>query len=199
MWVQNLHIPSCRCASGVGSRQTNSRERAPEPSPARGAIGGAPGSWVQQVLCGAAPSLNFLILGRMFEGLGACAGIVLARAIIRDVYEREAAARGLALVMMAMTLAPAISPALGAYLSEWIDWRAIFLLLGGLGAIVFAATLARLGETNRNRTRLDLAGMVGAYGLLLRSPAFVGFALCSACCSASWFTFIASAPRLLAA
>src|ERR1700736_6574348 len=47
MWVQNLHIPSCRCASGVGSRQTNSRERAPEPSPARGAIGGAPGSWVQ--------------------------------------------------------------------------------------------------------------------------------------------------------
>ena len=150
------------------------------------------------VLCGAAPSLNFLILGRVFEGFGACAGIVLARAMIRDVYEREAAARGLALVMMAMTLAPAISPALGAYLSEWIDWRAIFLLLGGLGAIVFAATLARLGETNRNRTRLDLAGMVGAYGLLLRSPAFVGFALCSACCSASWFTFIASAPHLLA-
>src|ERR1700738_4165724 len=47
MWVQNLHIPSCRCASGVGSHQTNSRERAPEPSPARGAIGGAPESWVQ--------------------------------------------------------------------------------------------------------------------------------------------------------
>src|ERR1700720_1363296 len=47
MWVQNLHIPSCRCASRVGSRQTNSRERAPEPSPARGAIGGAPESWVQ--------------------------------------------------------------------------------------------------------------------------------------------------------
>ena len=71
------------------------------------------------VLCGAAPSLDLLVLGRVLEGLGACAGIVLARAIIRDVYEREAAARGLALVMMAMTLAPAISPALGAYLSEW--------------------------------------------------------------------------------
>src|ERR1700757_3711830 len=48
------------------------------------------------VLCGAAPSLSSLILGRVFEGLGACAGIVLTRAIIRDVYEREAAARGLA-------------------------------------------------------------------------------------------------------
>jgi DHA1 family bicyclomycin/chloramphenicol resistance-like MFS transporter len=109
------------------------------------------------VLCGAAPSLDWLVPGRVLEGLGACGGIVLARAIIRDVYEREAAVRGLALVMMAMTLAPAISPTFGAYLSEWIDWRAIFLLLGGLGAIVFAASLARLGETNRNRTRLGYA------------------------------------------
>jgi MFS transporter, DHA1 family, multidrug resistance protein len=149
------------------------------------------------LLCSLAPTLGFLIAGRVLEGLGACAGVVLARAIIRDVYDREAAARGLALVMMAMTLAPAISPALGAYLAEWVDWRAIFALLGGLGAIVFAATLARLGETNRNRARLDLAGMAGAYASLLRSPGFVGFALCSACASASWFTFIASAPHLL--
>src|SRR5438270_4200137 len=108
------------------------------------------------VICGLAWSLPALIAGRILQALGACAGIVLSRAIIRDVYEREAAARGLALVMMAMTLAPAISPAFGAYLSEWIDWRAIFLLLGGLGTFVFAATLAGLGETNRNCTRLDL-------------------------------------------
>lgn len=150
------------------------------------------------LLCGLAPQLDFLILGRVLEGLGACAGVVLARAIIRDVYEREAAARGLALVMMAMTLAPAISPAIGAGLVEWVDWRAIFVLLGGLGAVVFVATLIRLGETNRNPSRLDVAGMAGAYALLLRSPGFVAFALCSACTSASWFTFIASAPHLLA-
>ena len=149
-------------------------------------------------LCGLAWSLPALIAGRVLQALGACAGVVLARAIIRDVYEREAAARGLALVMMAMTLAPAISPAFGAYLAEWFDWRAIFALLGGLGVIVFAATVARLGETNRHRVRLDLAGMTGAYAVLLRSPTFVGFALCSACTSASWFTFIASAPHLLA-
>src|SRR5437764_13722858 len=128
------------------------------------------------VLCGAAPNLDLLILGRVFEGLGACAGIVLARARIRDVYEREAAARGLALVMMAMTLAPAISPAFGAYLSEWIDWRAIFLLLCGLGTIIFVATLAGLAEPNRSRNRLGLAGMAGAYGLLLTWPGFSALA-----------------------
>jgi MFS transporter, DHA1 family, multidrug resistance protein len=122
---------------------------------------------------------------------------VLARAIIRDVYEREAAARGLALVMMVMSFAPAISPAAGAYLAEWLDWRAIFLLLGTAGAIVLVATMARLPETNHHRVRLDLSGMAGSYAVLLRSPAFLGFALCSACTSASWFTFIASAPYLV--
>ena len=149
------------------------------------------------LLCGLAGSLSALIVGRVLQALGACAGIVLSRAIIRDVYEREAAARGLALVMMAMTLAPAISPALGAYLAEWFSWRAIFVVLGALGAIVFVATVARLGETNRHRVRLDVPGIAGAYATLLRSPAFVGFAVCSACTSASWFTFIASAPHIL--
>ena len=149
------------------------------------------------LLCGMAWSLTALIVGRLLQACGACAGIVLSRAIIRDVYDREMAARGLALVMMAMTLAPAISPALGAYLAEWFDWRAIFTLLGGLGAIVFVATVMRLGETNRHPVRLDFAGMTRSYALLLRSPGFVGFALCSACTSASWFTFIASAPYLV--
>ena len=149
------------------------------------------------MLCGLAGSLAVLIFGRVLEACGACAGIVLARAIIRDVYEREAAARGLALVMMVMSFAPAISPAVGAYLAEWLDWRAIFLLLGIAGAIVLAATVARLSETNHHRVRLDLSGMAGSYAILLRSPAFLGLALCSACTSASWFTFIASAPYLI--
>ena len=57
---------------------------------------------VGTVMCGAAWSLPALIAGRVLQALGTCAGVVLSRAMIRDVYEREAAARGLALVMMAM-------------------------------------------------------------------------------------------------
>jgi DHA1 family bicyclomycin/chloramphenicol resistance-like MFS transporter len=152
---------------------------------------------VGTLICGFAWSIATLVLGRVLEGCGACAGIVLGRAIIRDVYEREAAARGLAIVMMAMTLAPGISPAIGAYLAEWVDWRAIFAVLGILGAIVLALTVARLGETNLHPARLHLVGMAGSYIALLRSPQFLGFALCSACTSASWFTFIASAPHVL--
>src|SRR5579864_1167328 len=110
------------------------------------------------LLCGLAWSLAALIFGRVLEAFGACAGIVLGRAIIRDVYEREAATRGLAIVMMAMSLAPAISPAIGAYLAEWVDWRAIFALLGILGGVVLLLTAARLGETNLHPVRLHFAG-----------------------------------------
>ncbi len=149
------------------------------------------------LLCGAAWSLPVLIAGRVLQALGACAGIVLGRAIIRDVYEREAAARGLAIVMMTMTLVPGVSPAIGAYLAEWIDWRAIFAVLGVLGAIVLALVVARLRETNPASARLDLAGMVRGYATLARSPEYVAFALCGACSSASWFTFCASAPYVL--
>jgi DHA1 family bicyclomycin/chloramphenicol resistance-like MFS transporter len=150
------------------------------------------------LMCGFAGSIAALVFGRVLEGCGACAGIVLGRAIIRDVYEREAAARGLAIVMMAMTLPPAVSPAIGAYLAEWVDWRAIFVLLGVLGAIVLGFTVARLNETNAHPTRFDLLGMGRAYVSLLRTPQFVGFALCSACTTASWFTFVGSVPHVLA-
>jgi DHA1 family bicyclomycin/chloramphenicol resistance-like MFS transporter len=149
------------------------------------------------VLCLSAWSLNALIVGRVLQACGACAGIVLSRAIIRDVYDREMAARGLALVMMAMTLAPAVSPALGAYLTEWFGWRAIFALLAVLGAVVSVTAAVRLTETNLHPVRFDVAGMLKSYALLFRSPGFGGFALCSACTSASWFTFIASAPYLI--
>jgi MFS transporter, DHA1 family, multidrug resistance protein len=149
------------------------------------------------LLCGIAWSLPALVAGRVLEALGACAGIVLGRAIIRDVYDREMAARGIALVMMAMTLAPAVSPAIGAYLAEWVGWRAIFALLGLLGAAVLALTVTRLPETNPSPVRLDLVGMAASYLALLRSPTYLGFALCAACVSGSWFTFIASAPHIL--
>ncbi len=149
------------------------------------------------LLCGAAWSLPALIVGRVLQALGACAGIVLGRAIIRDVYEREAAARGLAIVMMTMTLVPGVSPALGAYLAEWIDWRAIFAVLGALGAVVLAFVVIRLPETNPAPARLDILGMARSYVTLARSPEYVAFALCGACSSASWFTFCASAPYVL--
>jgi DHA1 family bicyclomycin/chloramphenicol resistance-like MFS transporter len=149
------------------------------------------------VVCGLAWSLPMLIVGRVIEACGGCAGMVLGRAIVRDLFDRERSASAIATIMMAMSLAPSISPAIGAYLAEWVGWRADFALLGVLGAAVLVLTAARLEETHRNRVPANLAAMGRSFVLLLRSPTFVGFALTTAFTSASWFTFLASAPYLL--
>src|SRR5215470_12529556 len=149
------------------------------------------------VLCGFAWSLPVLIIGRTLQALGGCAGMVLGRAIIRDIYERERAASALATIMMVMSLAPSLSPAIGAYLAEWGGWRTDFVLLAMIGAAVLMLTAVKLEET-RAPTPVNFVGMVGSFILLLRSPAFLSVAFATAFTSASWFTFLAAAPYLLA-
>jgi DHA1 family bicyclomycin/chloramphenicol resistance-like MFS transporter len=148
------------------------------------------------VLFGFAWSLPMLIIGRTLQALGGCAGMVLGRAIIRDIYERERAAAALATIMMVMSLAPSLSPAIGAYLAEWGGWRADFVLLGIIGAAVLILTAAKLEETHAPAP-INLAGMIGSFIVLLRSPDFLGIAFATAFTSTSWFTFLAAAPYLL--
>jgi MFS transporter, DHA1 family, multidrug resistance protein len=148
------------------------------------------------VVCGLAWSLPVLIVGRVIQACGGCAGMVLGRAIVRDIFDRERSASAIATITMAMSLAPSISPAIGAYLAEWVGWRADFALLGALGAAVLILTAACLEETHRHPMPANLAAM-GRSFVLLRSPTFLGFALTTAFTSVSWFTFLASAPYLL--
>ncbi|HTQ32852.1 MAG TPA: multidrug effflux MFS transporter [Stellaceae bacterium] len=149
------------------------------------------------ILCGMAPSLPALIAGRVLQAIGACAGIVLGRAIIRDVYGRDASARGIAIVMMVMTIGSAGSPAIGAWITEWFAWRWIFGFLAAVGAGVLVWTIVRLDETRSEPLPLNPIEIGRTYGVLLRSCVFMGFTLCTAFTSASWFTFIASAPSLM--
>jgi MFS transporter, DHA1 family, multidrug resistance protein len=152
---------------------------------------------VGTALCGLAWSLPVLIVGRVLQAGGGCAGMVLGRAIVRDLFDRERSASAIATITMAMSLAPSISPAIGAYLAEWVGWRADFALLGAIGAAVLVLTVAKLEETHAAPASVSLAGMTRSFVLLLRSPAFRGFAFGTAFTSASWFTFLASAPYLL--
>ena len=151
---------------------------------------------VGTVLCGVAWSLPTLIIGRTLQALGGCAGMVLGRAIVRDVYDRERSASALATIMMVMSLAPSLSPAIGAYLAEWGGWRADFVLLGTVGAGILIVIALKLEETH-TPAPVNLVGMIGSFILLLRSPAFLSVACATAFTSASWFTFLAAAPYLL--
>src|SRR5262249_1761079 len=115
----------------------------------------------------------------------------------RDIFDRERSASAIATITMAMSLAPSIAPAIGAYLAEWAGWRADFALLGGIGATVLAVSVTRLEETNTGLKHVNGAGMGASFLLLVRSPACCGFASATVFTSGSLFAFLASAPYLL--
>ena len=84
------------------------------------------------LLCALAPTITLLIVGRVVQAAGGCAGIVLSRAIVRDLYGRDESAAMLAYITMAMVAAPMMAPVLGGLLTDLAGWRSVFL--AGVGA-----------------------------------------------------------------
>ncbi len=152
---------------------------------------------VGTTLCVVAWSLEAMLVGRVIQAFGGCAGMVLSRAIVRDVHDRERSAGLIAHITMAMSLAPMFSPALGGWLEEWVGWRVGFLLLGIAGAIGLVSAWFHLNETNQHPSAIDPRAMARNYMLLLRSPGFVGYTLGTSFATASWYAFTAGAPYLL--
>ncbi len=145
-----------------------------------------------------APSIAVLILGRTIQAVGGAAPLALTRTIIRDLYGRERSASMIAYITMAMVVAPMLAPAIGGYLNDWIGWRANFAFCGIIGVLVTALVITGLPETHQERAGIPgLAGMIATFARLLRTPAFRGFALQSAFCLASFFSFAAAAPYVV--
>ena len=88
-------------------------------------------------ICSVATSSGVLIVGRFIQAFGGVAGVVLGRAIIRDVYSREKAASALGYVTTVMVIAPMIAPPLGGILQDLFGWRSIFYLMMIVGIILF--------------------------------------------------------------
>lgn len=149
--------------------------------------------------CGFAQSIEVLLAARLVQAVGACAGPTLGRAMVRDLFAREQAARALAFVGMALAVAPAFGPLAGGYLQVWFDWHAIFAALGVAGLLLAVLVATRLPETNRNPDPGALApGRIAAnYAALVRSRRFLGYTAVASCTLGSLFTFQAVAPFLV--
>lgn len=151
------------------------------------------------ILCAHARSIEELILARILQAMGACAGPVLARAVVRDLWRREDAARVLSIMAGAMAVAPAIAPVVGGWLLLVSDWRAIFWALAGFVALLLAMCVAGLRETN---TRPDpLATRPGRLLANARSitasRVFWGYVLTFAGAYSGLFSFLSGAPFVL--
>lgn len=150
------------------------------------------------VVCATTHSIHALIAVRFLMGLGGSAGVVVARALVRDLFEEKEAARFYSLMMIIGGMGPIVAPFLGSLLLAYLDWRAIFWVIAAIGGLCTLGVVRLIPETlaREKRARGPLAGLVGGYGRILVNRRFFGPALAIGCTSGVLFTYIASASFL---
>lgn len=151
---------------------------------------------VASVGCAFAAAAGHLIALRFLQGLAACGGVVLARTMVRDLAEKDQAARAMSLMLACTSIAPMLAPLIGGQILWFAGWRAIFWVLAGAGVFAFVVAWAKLPETLRPEYRqpFALGSIVKRFGELLRHRAFMGYALAASFQFAALFSFISGSP-----
>src|SRR5580698_4072234 len=146
--------------------------------------------------CAFADAADHLVGLRFLQGLAACGGVVLARTMVRDLAEKDQAARAMSLMFACSSIAPMLAPMIGGQVLWFLGWRAIFWVLAGIGVIAWIFAFLRLPETLRPEYRqpLRLGSVVRRYGELVRHRAFMGYALTGAFQFGALFSFLSGSP-----
>ena len=150
------------------------------------------------IFCFLANTIELLIAGRFIQAFGAAVGLVLARAIVRDVYGPQEAARVIATLVMVMVVAPMLSPALGGELMLRFGWEYVFIVITIACILISLLLIENLPETLKEPVPFTgVAAMISNYALLFRSRAFCGYAFCVTFVSVLFFSFISAAPEIM--
>jgi MFS transporter, DHA1 family, multidrug resistance protein len=147
--------------------------------------------------CLVAHNMPMLLGGRILQGAGAGCGVVLARAIARDVYGPDRVAQVIAYLTAAYVLGPMVAPPIGGQLTALFGWRALFVLASAVGLLVILAVTFAVPET-RARSTAAPRGVFAGYKSLLRRPRFIGFMLEPGLMSGAFYTQATAASFLAA-
>jgi DHA1 family bicyclomycin/chloramphenicol resistance-like MFS transporter len=147
------------------------------------------------VICTLAPTVDWLIAGRLVQGLGGAALMVVPRAIIRDLYTGAAATRLMAAVMMVISVSPMLAPLAGSGLMAVFGWRAIFgaLVVAALASLTILTLFQPETLHDADRQPFNLAAMRRGAAVLFTDPLFMRLTFLGGFGMASFFVFIASA------
>ncbi|MDT7844757.1 multidrug effflux MFS transporter [Streptomyces justiciae] len=150
-------------------------------------------------LCALAPTVETLVAFRLTQGLAGAAGIVIARAVVRDLYDGVAMARFFSTLMLIGGVAPIVAPLIGGQILRVTDWRGVFVVLTVIGALLAGLVWARLPETLPVEVR-----HVGGVGEALRSMRtlladlpFAGYMLTGGFAFAALFAYISASPFVI--
>ena len=151
------------------------------------------------LICTVAQSIDPLIGARFLQGIGGSGTIVLARAMVRDVYSGARAGRELSLMGSISAFAPVVAPMIGGVLQTAFGWRASFIAMGGAAVIAMLVAGRLLPETLRQRVSepLSLSVIVGGYGSVLRHRGFLANLAILTISYAGLFAWISGAAFVL--
>ncbi|MEX0405724.1 multidrug effflux MFS transporter [Aquibium sp. LZ166] len=145
-----------------------------------------------------APSVEVLIAARFFQGAGAAVGVAISRALIRDLFHNDRAARIMNLQAIILAVGPALSPTLGGIIMELAGWHAIFLVMVAMGAGVIVTTHLGLRETvPRDLSRIRPRALIQSYSALLGSSYFMLSSLVVAGTVGALYTLATVLPFIL--
>lgn len=163
-------------------------------------LGGLTIFMIANVIAASAQSIEWLLVARVLQAVGACAGLVISRAMVRDTYERGESARIMAYLGMGSGVSSSVAPLLGGALQGWTgDWRSSFVFMSvfTLGPMLVLALTVRETLRREDAARGGLGGMVRDYFSLLRTPEYMLFSLGAAMMNATFFAFLTTAPFIL--
>jgi len=146
--------------------------------------------------CALARSIEALVAWRFAQALGGCAGMVIARAVVRDRFDEREAARFFSLLILVTGLAPILAPSIGGQILVFFSWRAIFWTLAGFALVGFITATFVLPESlpPDRRTEGGVATALRVYARLLRDRAFMRYALSGALVISGMFAYIFGSP-----
>ena len=146
--------------------------------------------------CAVAASIDMLIVLRFFQALGACSGQVIARAIVRDLFEPRESARVFSLLLLVMGVSPILAPLVGGQIIGWFEWRVVFWVITALGLLGLTGVIVRVSETHRreNTRSLQLKKVLAVYSELITDRTFIGYAVTGGLAMAGLYTYIVATP-----
>ena len=149
--------------------------------------------------CALAPDIHTLIAFRFFQGLGACAGMVIPRAIVRDMHTGHDAARLMALLMLVFSVSPILAPLTGSIVIKFTSWRGIFWTVMGAAICGLILAITVLKETRPRELRVDstFGSALRSYGTLLRDRHYLGLIFIGSFGVASFFAYLANSSFIL--
>ena len=152
---------------------------------------------VGSIGCAFAPSIDVLIGFRILQALGACAGMVVPRAIVRDLHTGHDATRLMSLLMLVVSISPILAPLTGSIIIAAFGWRGVFWALTVAGGIAFLLAATQLKETREahHRAGSTWGSALAAYRKLLTDPVFLGLTFIGAFGLSSFFATVGSVCR----